>query len=103
MKSPQVILRKIYLIAAIALISSMAFEQTGTLQGVITDAITGAPIPFANVVLTKSGNQTAGTTTDFDTNKTCAKTGKICDSKCPKKANNTCCKGKKAKCKNYLK
>ena len=58
--------RKIYLTAAVVFISLVAFAQTGTLQGVITDAITGEPIPFANVVLTKSGNQTAGTTTDFD-------------------------------------
>ena len=28
--------------------------------------MTNEPIPFANVVLTKNGNQSAGTTTDFD-------------------------------------
>ena len=42
------------------------FSQTGTLQGTIIDAMTNEPIPFANVVLTKNGNQSAGTTTDFD-------------------------------------
>ncbi len=58
--------RKKLLILALALFSISSFAQTGTLQGNITDAITGEPIPFANVVITKNGNQTGGTTTDFD-------------------------------------
>jgi hypothetical protein len=29
--------------------------------------------------------------------KTCAKTGKVCESTCEKKKNNTCCKGEKTK------
>ncbi len=61
-------LRKIYLIAALALTSTFAFAQTGTLKGVITDAMTGEPIPFANVVIEKNGNQSGGTATDFDGN-----------------------------------
>lgn len=63
-------LRKIYLIAALVLTSSLAMAQSGTLKGVITDAMSGEPIPFANVVVEKNGNQTGGTTTDFDGNYT---------------------------------
>ena len=63
-------LRKIYLIAALALISTLAFAQTGTLKGVVTDEMSGESIPFANVIIEKNGNQTAGTTTDFDGNYT---------------------------------
>ncbi len=61
-------LRKIYLIAAFALLSTLAFAQTGTLKGVILDAMSGEPVPFANVVAEKNGNQIGGTTTDFDGN-----------------------------------
>ena len=62
--------RKIYLITALAFVTSFAFAQTGTLKGIVTDAITGEPIPFANVVVEKGGNQISGTTTDFDGNYT---------------------------------
>ena len=62
--------KKKYLIALFALISSFAFAQTGTLKGVITDAMSGEPIPFANVIAEKNGNQIGGTTTDFDGNYT---------------------------------
>ena len=63
-------LRKIYLVFAFAFTSSLVFAQTGTLKGVIKDAMTGEPIPFANVVAEKNGNQLGGTTTDFDGNYT---------------------------------
>ena len=53
-------LRKIYLIAALAFISTLAFAQTGTLKGVVTDAMSGEAIPFANVIIEKNGNQTSG-------------------------------------------
>ena len=43
-------LRKIYFIAVFALISSLGFAQTGTLTGVISDAMTGEAIPFANII-----------------------------------------------------
>ena len=59
-------LRKIYSIVALVCFSTFAFAQTGTLKGVISDLMTGEPIPFANVVIEKGGNQLAGTTTDFD-------------------------------------
>ena len=63
-------LRKIYLIVAFALTTTFAFAQTGSLKGVITDAMTGEPVPFANIVAEKGGNQIGGTTTDFDGNYT---------------------------------
>ena len=63
-------LRKTYLIVAFALITTFAFAQTGTLKGVITDAISGDPIPFANIIAERNGNQIGGTTTDFDGNYT---------------------------------
>ncbi len=59
-------LRKIYSIIALVCFSSFAFAQTGTLKGVINDAMSGEPIPFANIIIEKSGSQYAGTTTDFD-------------------------------------
>ena len=59
-------LRKIYSIVALVFFASFAFAQTGTLKGIVNDVMTGEPIPFANVVLEKGGNQYAGTTTDFD-------------------------------------
>ena len=55
---------------AFALITTFAFAQTGTLKGVITDAMSGESIPFANVVAERNGNQIGGTTTDFDGNYT---------------------------------
>ncbi|MEC7646075.1 MAG: TonB-dependent receptor [Bacteroidota bacterium] len=63
-------LRKIYLIVAFAVITTFAFAQTGTLKGVITDAMSGESIPFANVIAERNGNQIGGTTTDFDGNYT---------------------------------
>ena len=59
-------LRKIYSIIALVCFSSFAFAQTGTLKGVINDAMSGEPIPFANIIIEKDGDQYAGTTTDFD-------------------------------------
>ena len=61
-------LRKIYLIATLILTSSLAMAQTGSLKGVITDAMSGESIPFANLIAEKNGSQIAGTTTDFDGN-----------------------------------
>jgi len=63
-------LRKIYLIVILALTSSFAMAQSGSLKGVITDAMSGEPVPFANIVIEKNGNQSGGTTTDFDGNYT---------------------------------
>ena len=63
-------LRKIYLIATLVLTSSLAMAQTGSLKGVITDAMSGEPVPFANIVIEKNGNQSGGAITDFDGNYT---------------------------------
>ena len=63
-------LRTSYLIVVLALVTNFAFAQTGTLKGIITDAMTGEPIPFANVVAERNGNLSGGTTTDFDGNYT---------------------------------
>ena len=62
--------RKIGLVLFCLVFSICAFAQTGTLKGVLTDAISGEPVPFANVVAFKNGSQVAGTTTDFDGNYT---------------------------------
>ena len=59
-------LRKIYLTAILGLFTSLAFSQTGTLKGVITDRITGKPVDFANVVIMKNGVQNGGTSTRLD-------------------------------------
>ena len=58
--------KKILLFSVFILFCTNTFSQTGTLQGTILDALSNEPIPFANVVLTKNGNQIGGTTTDFD-------------------------------------
>ena len=63
-------LRKIYLIAILALTSSFAMAQSGSLKGMITDAMSGEPVPFANIVIEKNGNQSAGAISDFDGNYT---------------------------------
>jgi len=39
---------------------------TGTLQGTLTDEISGETIPFANVVIMLGGQQVTGASTDFD-------------------------------------
>ncbi|MDC0201768.1 carboxypeptidase-like regulatory domain-containing protein, partial [Flavobacteriales bacterium] len=59
-------LKKIYLTAILGLFTSLAFSQTGTLKGVITDRITGKPVDFANVVIMKNGVQKGGTATGLD-------------------------------------
>lgn len=49
----------------ILLISTTAYGQFGEIQGIVTDADSGKPIPFANVV-TKVNNSILGAQTDFD-------------------------------------
>ena len=50
--------------------STTVFAQSGSLEGKITDKNTGEPVPFANVVAKRNGNQIAGVTSDFDGNYT---------------------------------
>lgn len=46
----------------LGLSASAAFAQTATLQGKVTDAQTGAPLPQANVVVTATGTTTGAAT-----------------------------------------
>lgn len=62
-------LRKLYLLGLILLTaSSSIFAQvgSGSLKGKLTDAATGEPLPFVNIVLQNGGAQVAGGATDFD-------------------------------------
>ena len=49
--------KKVYLTLATVLVSLIGLAQTGTLKGVVKDAISGEPIPFANVIAERNGNQ----------------------------------------------
>lgn len=62
-------LRKLYLLGFVLLTaSSSLFAQVGagTLKGKLTDAATGEPLPFVNIVVQNGGAQVAGGATDFD-------------------------------------
>ncbi|MDL2261928.1 TonB-dependent receptor [Bacteroidales bacterium OttesenSCG-928-I21] len=62
-------IRKLLLIMFIALVTSAGLlAQSGTLNGTITDAQTGEPIPFANVTIEQGGSIVTGGSTDFDGN-----------------------------------
>ncbi len=50
--------------------ATTVLAQSGSLEGKITDKNTGEPVPFANVVAKRNGNQVAGVTSDFDGNYT---------------------------------
>lgn len=61
-------LRKLlFIIMALTAVSASVYAQ-GTLNGTITDASTGEPIPFANVTIEENGNVVTGGMTDFDGN-----------------------------------
>ncbi len=63
-------LRKI-LYVVLALISASAlYAQSGSIKGKVTDAEKNEPVPFANVVVERNGNQIMGTITDIDGNYT---------------------------------
>lgn len=47
---------------------SIKTQGRSSIRGKISDAITGEPIPFANIVVEKNGTQYGGTTSDFDGN-----------------------------------
>ena len=64
-------LRKLLFTAAVVISATlMAFSQSGTLKGKITDKGTNEPVPFANIIIEQGGKQAGGTTTDFDGNYT---------------------------------
>ncbi len=44
------------------------FAQSASLSGTITDQVTGAPIPFATVMVVEGEVQLGGTASDFDGN-----------------------------------
>ena len=52
---------------ALTAVSASVYAQ-GTLNGTITDASTGEPIPFANVTIEENGNVVTVGMTDFDGN-----------------------------------
>ncbi|MEM1271691.1 MAG: TonB-dependent receptor, partial [Bacteroidota bacterium] len=61
-------------LACLILLPAFAFAQQGTVSGTVTDALTGDPLPGANVILTEPGGTTSslGAATDFDGNYTVA-------------------------------
>ena len=63
-------LRKITLLVTLVLGASALMAQvgSGSMKGKLTDAQTGEPLPFVNIVLEKEGVQVNGAATDFDGN-----------------------------------
>lgn len=61
-------LKKLAVFVAVMFFMSIAYAQTGqgTIKGKMLDKETGEPLPFANVVVMKGGQQVAGAQTDFD-------------------------------------
>lgn len=62
-------LRNLYLLGLIFLCSSFSLYAqvgSGTLKGKLTDAESGEPLPFVNIVLQNGDQQIAGGATDFD-------------------------------------
>lgn len=62
-------LRNLYLLGFVLLFSTssiLAQVGSGELQGKLTDAETGEPLPFVNIVLQSGDQQIAGGSTDFD-------------------------------------
>ncbi len=60
-------LRKLLIVIMALTISAGIYAQSaGTLNGTITDATTGEPVPFANVSIEENGNVVTGGMTDFD-------------------------------------
>ncbi|MDT8412185.1 MAG: carboxypeptidase regulatory-like domain-containing protein [Vicingaceae bacterium] len=61
-------LKKLAVFVALVFSMSTMYAQTGqgTIKGKMLDRETGEPLPFANVVVMKGGQQVAGAQTDFD-------------------------------------
>ncbi|HZV68012.1 MAG TPA: TonB-dependent receptor [Saprospiraceae bacterium] len=60
-------IRRLLLISILSSFGLIAWSQS-SLEGKVTDATTGEPVMFANVILFKNGNQITGTTTDLNGN-----------------------------------
>ncbi|MBK7556574.1 MAG: TonB-dependent receptor [Flavobacteriales bacterium] len=60
--------RRLLSLTALCILSATAFAQVGagSLKGTITDAKSGEPLPFVNVLVENKGTQVAGGATDFD-------------------------------------
>ncbi|MDD4528502.1 MAG: TonB-dependent receptor [Bacteroidales bacterium] len=61
-------LRKLFFTLGLFLTTSLILYSQGTLTGTITDAKTGEPMPFVNVIVEQSGQQKGGAQTDLDGN-----------------------------------
>ncbi len=58
--------KKVLLTIGLLLMANVAVYAQGTLKGTITDAKTGEPLPFVNIVVKQNGQQIRGGQTDFD-------------------------------------
>ncbi len=59
--------RKLLLVIGIVFTANiLAFSQSGTLKGKISDTDTKDPVAFANIIIESGGRQYGGTTSDFD-------------------------------------
>lgn len=61
-------LRKLFFTLGLFLTTSLILYSQGTLTGTITDAKTGDPMPFVNVIVQQNGQQKGGAQTDMDGN-----------------------------------
>ena len=59
-------LRKLFFTLGLFLTTSLILYSQGTLTGTITDAKTGEPLPFVNVIVQQNGQQRGGAQTDLD-------------------------------------
>lgn len=61
-------LRKLFFTLGLLITTSLMLYSQGTLTGTITDAKTGEPLPFVNVIVEQGGQQKGGAQTDIDGN-----------------------------------
>ncbi|NQY67169.1 MAG: carboxypeptidase regulatory-like domain-containing protein [Flavobacteriales bacterium] len=61
-------MKRILVVISVLCLSVQGFSQSGngSVKGVLTDAETGEPIPFANIVIQRGGDFVAGSATDFN-------------------------------------
>ncbi len=64
-------LRKLlYVVATLIATVNIAYSQSGTLKGTVTDRKTGEPMPFVNVIIESGGTQLGGGQSDINGNYT---------------------------------
>lgn len=61
-------MRKLFFTLGLLITTSLMLYSQGTLTGTITDAKTGEPLPFVNVIVEQGGQQKGGAQTDIDGN-----------------------------------